>query len=105
MNMLYDKIYKYENVIHTFMILVWNDLFIFKLRDDLYWCFILLVIFGLVCFVLLICFAIFSFLLCLFFVSPQTFCYVFPLMLVVASEYHGLDFLLHNLATKSWDIA
>jgi hypothetical protein len=36
MNMLYDKIYKYENVIHTFMILVWNDLFIFKLRDDLY---------------------------------------------------------------------
>lgn len=40
-----------------------------------------------------------------FFVCPRTFCYVFPLMLVVASEYHGFDFLLHNLVIKSWDIA
>jgi len=72
-NMLYNKIYKYENVIHVFMTLVWNDLFIFKLLDDSYRCFILLVIFGLVCFVLLVCFAIFSFLLCVFFfcLSPN----------------------------------
>jgi len=77
--MLYNKIYKYENVIHAFMTLVWNDLFIFKLLDDSYRCFILFVIFGLVCFVLLVCFAIFSFLLCVFFLFvPELFAMCFP---------------------------
>jgi hypothetical protein len=96
--MLYSKVYKYENVMHALMTPMWNDLFIFKLLDDPYGCFILLVIFGL----RLFCY--FFLLIVSFFVSPQTFCYVFPLMLVVASEYHGLDFLLHNLATKSRDL-